>query len=321
MRSLKIPSGDRALDHGAARQGPAQRRARRPRLPDRRRARLRRQRRLRPRRPREPKFFEPKYDAAGDGARQPGSAFKPILYAAAFDAKRLTPGSLLLDVTTEFDRAPGLGAARRRPARARSGPRAASALQYSLNIPAIRALERVGNETGRQDRRGLGLRFTGGRKAFLQAGLAGALGTVEVRPLDLTSAYGDDRQRRRPRAAADDPRDPRDPTAGSSGRRPSPTGNGPISPQAAFLVTDILAGNTDPASEPDLGREAGAAQRAGRRAPAGGGQDRHDQRRPRPGDLRLPAADRQGRRRPRRRRLDGQQRPLQPALEATPATR
>ena len=36
----------------------------------------------------------------------------------------------------------------------------------------------------------MGIRFTGGRKAYLQAGLAGALGTVEVRPIDLTSAYG-----------------------------------------------------------------------------------------------------------------------------------
>ena len=29
--------------------------------------------------------FSPKFDAAGDGSRQPGSAFKPILYATAFD--------------------------------------------------------------------------------------------------------------------------------------------------------------------------------------------------------------------------------------------
>src|SRR5262249_44012692 len=29
--------------------------------------------------------FDPKYDAAGDGTRQPGSAWKPILYATAFD--------------------------------------------------------------------------------------------------------------------------------------------------------------------------------------------------------------------------------------------
>ena len=46
--------------------------------------------------------FDPKYDAAGNGARQPGSAWKPIVYSTAFDTKRLTPGSLLLDITTEF---------------------------------------------------------------------------------------------------------------------------------------------------------------------------------------------------------------------------
>src|SRR5204863_6355107 len=48
------------------------------------------------------RLFEPKFDVAGDGFRQPGSAFKPIVYATAFDRKVLTPGSLLDDVTTDF---------------------------------------------------------------------------------------------------------------------------------------------------------------------------------------------------------------------------
>ena len=133
--------------------------------------------------------FEPKYDAAGDGARQPGSAWKPILYAAAFDAKRLTPGSLLLDVTTEFDRRQDW-APRDADQRERGPVLVRRALQYSLNIPAIRALERVGNERVADTAEAMGIRFAGGREAFLQAGLAGALGTVEVRPFDLTSAYG-----------------------------------------------------------------------------------------------------------------------------------
>ena len=64
------------------------------------------------------------------------------------------------------------------------------ALQYSLNVPAIRALARVGNEAVADTAEALGLRFLGRRNAFMQAGLAGALGTVEVRPLDLVSAYG-----------------------------------------------------------------------------------------------------------------------------------
>ena len=46
--------------------------------------------------------LEPKFDVAGQGYRQPGSAWKPIEYAAGFDAKKVTPGTLLLDVTTEF---------------------------------------------------------------------------------------------------------------------------------------------------------------------------------------------------------------------------
>jgi peptidoglycan glycosyltransferase len=192
--------------------------------------------------------FEPKYDAAGDGVRQPGSAFKPILYAAAFDAHKLTPGSLLLDVTTRFAR------------RARWAPRDADhlergpvlvrkALQYSLNIPAIRALERVGSERVADTAERLGLRFAGGRAAFLQAGLAGAIGTVEVSPLDLTTAYAtlaNGGTRVTPRMILK--------VIGPDGRvvwdAPTAAGDQAVSAAAAFLVGDILAGNTDPRTNP-----------------------------------------------------------------------
>ncbi len=189
--------------------------------------------------------FEPKYDAAGDGARQPGSAWKPILYAAAFEAKRLTPGSLLLDVTTEFDRRQDW--APRDADQLERGPvLVRRALQYSLNIPAVRALERVGSEKVADTAERMGIRFTGGRKAFLQAGLAGALGTVEVRPLDLTSAYGtiaNGGVRVPPRMVLE--------VRTADGRlvwkAPAPEGERAISAQTAFMVSDILAGNTDPA--------------------------------------------------------------------------
>ena len=215
------------------------------------------------------KPFEPKYDAAGDGARQPGSAWKPILYAAAFEAKRLTPGSLLLDVTTEFDRGQDW-APRDADQRERGPVLVRRALQYSLNIPAIRALERVGNERVADDRRGDGHPVRGrARRPSCRPAWPGALGTVEVRPLDLTSAYGDARQRRRPRAAPDGPRDPRRRTARSSGRRPKPEG------ERGGLGADGVPrdrhprGQHRPAAERHLGREAGAAQRAGRaRRPA-----------------------------------------------------
>ncbi len=190
------------------------------------------------------KSFEPKYDAAGDGARQPGSAFKPILYAAAFEANRLSPGSLLLDVTTEFDRRQDW-APRDADQRERGPVLVRRALQYSLNIPAIRALERVGSERVADTAEAMGIRFAGGRKAFLQAGLAGALGTVEVRPLDLTSAYGtiaNGGVRMPPRMILE--------IRGADGRAvwkaDKAEGERAISSQTAFLVSDILAGNTDP---------------------------------------------------------------------------
>ena len=192
--------------------------------------------------------FSPKYDAAGDGSRQPGSAFKPILYAAAFDSRKLTPGSLLLDVTTMFNRREDW--APRDADQLERGPvLVRKALQYSLNIPAIRALQRVGNSQVDKTAEALGLRFTGGRKAYLQAGLAGALGTVEVRPLDLTSAYGTIAN-----GGVHVP--PRMILAieGPDGRiiwkAPDPAGTAAISPQAAYLVTEILAGNTDKKQNP-----------------------------------------------------------------------
>ena len=192
--------------------------------------------------------FSPKYDVAGDGSRQPGSAFKPILYASAFDARKLTPSSLLLDITTTFnvreDWAP------RDADQLERGPvLVRKALQYSLNIPAIRALQRVGNDRVDKTAEALGLRFTGGRKAFMQAGLAGALGTVEVRPLDLTSAYGgiaNGGVRVPPRMILEI----RGPDGSVVWKAPKPEGTKAVSPQAAFLVTDILAGNTDKAQNP-----------------------------------------------------------------------
>jgi penicillin-binding protein 1A len=192
--------------------------------------------------------FQPKFDVAGDGSRQPGSAWKPILYASAFDSHKLTPGSLLLDVTTKFD------------ARQDWVPRDADqlergpvlvrkALQYSLNIPAIRALQRVGNSQVDKTAEALGIRFIGGRQAYLQAGLAGAIGTVEVRPLDLTAAYGglaNGGDRLPPQMILEI----RGPDGTVVWKAPDPTGTQAVSPQAAYQVTDILAGNTDKKQNP-----------------------------------------------------------------------
>jgi membrane peptidoglycan carboxypeptidase len=95
----------------------------------------------------------------------------------------------------------------------------------------------------------MGVRFTGGRDGFLQSGLAGAIGTVEVRPVDLTSAFGtlaNGGVRHEPRMILEI-RDAAGDVVWSAG---NPEGEQVISPQSAYLVTDILAGNTDPRHNP-----------------------------------------------------------------------
>ena len=192
--------------------------------------------------------FDPKYDAAGAGARQPGSAWKPVVYATAFDNHALTPGSLLLDITTEFNR--GEHWAPRDADQLERGPvLVRKALQYSLNIPAIRALQRVGSEAVADKAEALGIRFTGGRQAFLNAGLAGAIGTVEVRPIDLTSAYGA-LANQGYRAPTRMILEVRDASGAIVYKAPEPKAPRTLSAEAAYLVTDILAGNTDPRQNP-----------------------------------------------------------------------
>jgi membrane peptidoglycan carboxypeptidase len=187
--------------------------------------------------------FAPEHDAAA-AYRQPGSAFKAVLYASAFEEHKLTPGSLLLDISTDF----GGGWAPKDADTLERGPvLVRGAVQQSLNLPAIRALQRVGNGPVADIAEKLGLKFKGGREAFMQSGLAGSIGTVETRPIDLVAAYGS--------LANGGVHVPTRMILSITGPGGQPVYEAPdpadvasqaISPQAAFLITDILAGNTDP---------------------------------------------------------------------------
>jgi membrane peptidoglycan carboxypeptidase len=193
--------------------------------------------------------LEPKFDVVGQGYRQPGSAWKPIEYAAGFDAKKLTPGTLLLDITTEFspnwvprdadlkDRGPVL---------ARDG------LYYSLNLTAIRMLNKVGVDNVDALAKREHLTFPRSDKQILQAGLAGAIGTVEVNMLEYTAAFGSmgNAGTYVPPRSILEIRDSAGELIYHSGQ---PLGEPAMSPQAAFMVTDILQGNTDPDVNPAFG--------------------------------------------------------------------
>ncbi len=311
---LKIPSSDRTLDQRPARQGPPQRRARRPRLPDRRRPRLRRQRRLRPRRHRQ--------QGVRAEVRRRRRRGPPARLGLEADPLRLRVRRQAADpgqrAARRHDRVrprPGLGPARRRPAGARTRPRAATpSSTRSTSPPSGPSSGSAASASPRRPRR-MGIRFTGGSRGVPAGRPGGCARHGRGPPARPDLRVRDPRQRRRSGAAADGPRDPRCRTARSSGSAPKPEGERAVSAQAAFLVERHPGRQHRPAPERHLGREAGHAQRAGRVAPTGGRQDRHHQRRPRPGHVRLPAGIRQGRRRVGRRRVDGQQRPLLPVIQ------
>ena len=85
--------------------------------------------------------MQPQFDVLSAGWRQPGSAFKPFTYATGIDEGSLTAATMLMDVTTDFGSGyvpTDFNGQERGPVRVRN------ALQFSLNIPAVKALGIVG---------------------------------------------------------------------------------------------------------------------------------------------------------------------------------
>jgi peptidoglycan glycosyltransferase len=187
--------------------------------------------------------LDPQFDVAGRGYRQPGSAWKPIVYAAGFDEETITPGTLLEDVTTEFARD---WFPRDADQKERGPVLMRDALTFSLNIPTIRALDRIGVDVVANLASALHISFPRGDQHLLQAGLAGAIGTAETNQVELTSAYGalaNNGVQVEPRTILEI-RDSNGNVIPSSGQ------NAPrqvISQQASWLMTDILKDSTDPA--------------------------------------------------------------------------
>jgi len=158
-------------------------------------------------------------------ARSPGSLLKPFACAMAFDRGLCTPETVVADVPIQFrDYRPedftgkfaGLVTIR-------------EALVDSLNIPALTVTQQVGLEPFVAQLQRLGL-STVDRPAG-HYGISLVLGTVEVRLLDIANAYACLARRGAyapPRLLEDEPQTP------------------PVSvfsPEAAYLVADVLSGD------------------------------------------------------------------------------
>lgn len=130
--------------------------------------------------------------------RQPGSAFKPIVYSVALD-KGLTDKTVLFDLKTEFNPYCDPGGNQEKDQyglecyhpqnsdeKFRGAVTLRQALGSSLNVPSVQVLYLAGIKDSIKKAQEMGIKFLGDTEDF---GLSLVLGGGDVRPLDLVSAY------------------------------------------------------------------------------------------------------------------------------------
>jgi penicillin-binding protein 1A len=130
-------------------------------------------------------FFQSKYNRVTQARRQLGSAFKPFVYSAAFD-KGFTPASVVLDAPIVLDET-GMEQAWRpkEDTDTFAGPvRLRVAMAKSINLVSVRLMRDIGADyTWNYVQR------FGFDKSQLPQDLTMALGTAELSPLQVATAY------------------------------------------------------------------------------------------------------------------------------------
>ncbi|MEM1414098.1 MAG: PBP1A family penicillin-binding protein [Myxococcota bacterium] len=171
----------------------------------------------------------PGFDRARQALRQPGSTFKPLVYALGVKRRELTPATVMIDAPAVYDEW--------RPQNYEPWAHEGSvplrrALARSVNVVAIRAIETVGPAAAADFAAELGI------TSELGETLALALGASEVTPLEMANAYATFAAGGRwapPRFVRR--------IEGPEGEVPLPARDAPrdvLTPAEAFLVTDLL---------------------------------------------------------------------------------
>jgi penicillin-binding protein 1A len=124
-------------------------------------------------------FEESKFNRATQAYRQPGSAFKPFIYLTALD-NGFTPSSIIDDSPITFEN----GWSPKNYEKEFRGPvTLREAFEQSINVVGVKLLEQVGiNKV-------INYAHKAGIKSKLRPDLSLALGTSEVSPLEIASAY------------------------------------------------------------------------------------------------------------------------------------
>jgi len=132
-------------------------------------------------------FARSKFNRAVQAKRQPGSAFKPFVYAAAFD-NGFTPSTIIVDSPVSFSLSvsgkrvqwsPGNYDRKfRGPTTLRNG------LEHSINVVAVKLIEQVGVDPVIKMAHDMGI------ESMLRREYALALGVSEVTLLEMVSSFG-----------------------------------------------------------------------------------------------------------------------------------
>jgi len=126
------------------------------------------------------------YNVISQGSRQPGSSFKPFVYASALEAGAISIDDTLPNMPITFPAPPG---GKPYPVHNSNNKYTASepvrrAFALSMNVPAVEVINKVGPETV--------VRYAHDSFGFvsnLYPGLALALGSTNVNPLEMAQGY------------------------------------------------------------------------------------------------------------------------------------
>ena len=185
------------------------------------------------------KSIDGEFDVATQGYRQPGSSFKPYVYVAAFE-QGISPAQAIDDQPLTIDlpgENPPTFSPKNYDLKYHGHMTLRCALQNSLNIPAVKVLQHVGIDNAVNMAHSMGITDT---KGF--AGYSLVLGGLSIHLIDHTSAYGTFAN-----GGVHVPYYSIDKvvfaSTGQTYGHPFTPGTQVISPQLAYMMTNVLSDN------------------------------------------------------------------------------
>ncbi len=168
-------------------------------------------------------------------ARQPGSSFKPIYVTEALNQKLVTAATILRDEATDF----GNYKPNNYDFKFRGDITLRNGLAQSLNIPALKVLQKLGVDEAVAKAREMGISTIDPNKNY---GMSLGLGSAEARPIDMTNAYAafanGGRQYERSIISSIKNK------YGETIYKSNPKSKRVQSQEASFVISDILSDNT-----------------------------------------------------------------------------